>query len=103
MPDNLSLTDESPTLVAQLPPVVLWNLRRYALNHVPVGSFLTAVLANDLREAVCRADETNLLSLRAIVLYVYNCLPDRCHGNLENVRAWLARPPAPPLDAAGRE
>jgi hypothetical protein len=55
------------------------------------GDFLRAVLSNDLREAVGRADNDNLRTLPAIVGYVYNELPGNCHGSPEIVAEWAER------------
>jgi hypothetical protein len=81
---------DDPDLAAQVPPRTLDGLRRYARDHAPVGSFLTAVLSNSL-DAVCLADDENRAALKAIVLYVHHCLPPTCHGNREAVRKWTER------------
>jgi hypothetical protein len=81
---------DDPTLAAQVPPRTLDGLRRYALDHTPVGSFLTAVLSNSL-DAVCLADDENRTALKAIVLYVHHCLPATCHGSREAVRKLTER------------
>lgn len=58
--------------------------------HMP-GSFLTAVLENDLAEAVGRADFQNIEVLPAIVAFVYRNLPSPCWGSKEKVEAWLVK------------
>lgn len=55
------------------------------------GEFLQAVLRNDLREAVGRADAGNLTALPAYVGYLYNEAPSLCHGSPEKVKAWAER------------
>ena len=65
------------------------SLDRYAKDRVPVGGFLTAVLANDLMEAACRADAYNRYTLYEICMYVYNEMPANCHGSREAVRKWI--------------
>lgn len=55
------------------------------------GEFLQAVLRNDLREAVGRADEENLANLPAYIGYLYNESPGPCWGSPEKVAAWAAR------------
>jgi hypothetical protein len=89
-PETKPLPDETPEAAARLPVSILFGLRRYGHCHVPVGGFLTAVLANDLFESVCRADEDNYAALRSIVNYVYNCMPSPCHGSREKVAAWTS-------------
>lgn len=66
------------------------SLDRYAIEHIECGHFLTAVLENDLFEAVGRADSENLEVLPHICAYVYNILPATCHGSKEKVQAYLA-------------
>lgn len=70
---------------------VLESLQRYEDDHIPTGSFLRAVLENDLMEAVARADDDNKISLVAICRYVYNEMPVRCWGSRAKVRAWLEK------------
>lgn len=53
------------------------------------GSFLTAVLQNDLVTALGKADPTNLRALPAIVSYCYNYLPPDSWGSKENHDRWL--------------
>lgn len=78
----------------RVPLPTLQGLQRYAQRHCPVGHFLTAVLSNDLMEAVGRADEGNRAALADICTYVFNYLPIGCWGSPAKVQAWLT-PPAP--------
>lgn len=55
------------------------------------GEFLQAVLRNDLREAVGRADAGNLIALPAYIGYLYNEAPAACWGSPEKVAAWAVR------------
>lgn len=71
------------------PDDVVESLDAYVQCRRPVGSFLRAVLENDLMESVGRADEYNLAALPHIVAYVYNRLPLGCWGSPEKVRDWL--------------
>lgn len=75
------------------------SLDRYAEHGVPTGSFLRAVLCNDLTEAVCRADPENLDCLKEIAQYVYNELPSLCHGSTERVKQWTEMKKAKRLEA----
>ena len=69
-------------------------LYRYVESHIPPGGFLTAVLENDLMEAVGRADHTNIQILKEICQYVHWEMPSTCHGSPEMVAAWLSHAPA---------
>lgn len=64
------------------------------------GDFLSAVIGNDLKEAVTRADDDNLRNLPAFVAYFYNEAPAACWGSPEKQREWLARPEfaGPPVE-----
>ena len=68
------------------------SLDRYANSHIQVGSFLTAVLSNDLMGAFAKADPDSIPALHDIVGYCYNELPGACWGSPERVRAWLTPP-----------
>lgn len=65
------------------------GLDRYINHRIRPGSFLVAVLSNDLFEAVSRADLENQAALADIVKYIYNKLPSGSHGSIERVDAWL--------------
>lgn len=55
------------------------------------GEFLQAVLRNDLKEAVGRADPENLVALPAYIGFLYNEAPGACWGSPEKVQAWAQR------------
>lgn len=74
-----------------IPPHMMKRLRAYIEQGAPTGDFLRAVLTNDLREAVARADDTNILILPAYVRYLYNEADGRCWGSPAKVQAWVAR------------
>jgi hypothetical protein len=61
-----------------IPEDVKDSIDRYVKDGVPLGDFLTAVMANDLMEAFGRADFNNTAFMRDIVAYVYNCTPFLC-------------------------
>lgn len=59
----------------------------YVHEHKPIGGFLTALLANDLREAAAHADAQNSELLATYGMYLGE-LPRACHGSYEAVEAW---------------
>jgi hypothetical protein len=61
----------------------------------PTGSFLRAILENDLREACVRADVVNRYELATIVLWLHHYVTSTAWGSPEKVTAWLADPEAP--------
>jgi hypothetical protein len=66
------------------------SLRGYVEQHIPVGSFLEAVISNDLKQAVQQADDTNIRNIPAFVGYLYNNAPSECWGSKEKYKRWLA-------------
>lgn len=65
------------------------GLVAYLTERRPVGSFLHAVLANDLTQAITRADPISTLGLRETVLFLLNHAPAPAWGSHEQVDAWL--------------
>ena len=64
-------------------------LERYFTHALEPGSFLMAVLTNDLIGAVGRADMWNSRSLADIVKWLVNHAPYGSYGDAELVRDWL--------------
>lgn len=64
-------------------------MTNYLKHKIAPGSFLTAVLCNNLKDAVGRADHINLQYLPNIVSYCYNEIPSEAWGSPEKFDAWL--------------
>lgn len=60
----------------------------YIRTGMRMGDFCTALVQNDLRGAVMRADPENRLRLREIMLWLHNCTPSQCHGSHEKYTTW---------------
>jgi hypothetical protein len=71
-----------------IPGYMHGGLRRWIENGIEPGGFLMAVLENDLKEAVSRADATNVQALPNYIRYLYNYAPRGCWGSPEKVAAW---------------
>lgn len=71
------------------PTVVVGSLKMYRDYGAPPGSFVKAILENNLRKAVGRADCANLEALPHIVAWVYSYMPRDAWGSPEKVKAWL--------------
>jgi hypothetical protein len=71
------------------PVEIVESLLRYWHDRTPTGDFLRAVLANDLTDAVYRADDTNVRCLAGIVRFIYEQLPHESWGSRAKVQAWL--------------
>lgn len=64
-------------------------LERYLNHGIMPGSFMTAILENNLVEACERADMDNSHNLKNIVGYVYHHLPSHSWGSREKVQSYL--------------
>ena len=65
------------------------SLDSYINHRLKQGSFLHAVLCNDLKSACMQADGKNMRNLPAFVNFLYNYAPISCWGSPEKVKAWL--------------
>lgn len=72
-----------------IPDYMIAGLRRYIEYHSGVGHFLTAILENNLKEAVFHADGTNIDLLPNYVRYLHQEAPSQCWGSKERVKDWL--------------
>jgi hypothetical protein len=61
----------------------------YIIHGVPPGSFIRAVLENDLREACRRADEGNRPKLFSFVAFLFNYAPMIVWGSPEAVASHI--------------
>ena len=67
------------------------SLMNYFNNCWEPGSFLMAVLTNDLYLAASRADHINRPELAKIAAWVINEAPVGSYGDRETVQNWLDR------------
>ena len=74
-----------------IPDRMMGGLTRYIEDGIPPGDFLTAVISNDLSEAVGRADEENLRNLPAYIGYLYNKAPSGCWGSMTKMHDWMEK------------
>ena len=74
---------------AEIPAYMQEGLKRYVIERLRPGDFITAVIMNDLRNAVGHADDDNLPLLPLYVRWFYNRAPSRCHGSPAAFVAWL--------------
>ena len=78
----MKLTNEQKEAMGKygIPAEMHGGIVRYFENGIAPGSFLCAVIDNDLREAVARADDTNLYLLRNYMQWFYNHAPSSSWG-----------------------
>ena len=73
-------------------PAHMWDgLHLYITEGIEPGSFLSAVLQNDLRRACEAADDVNRHRLRDYVQFLYCHAPHDCWGSPEKYSAWIKR------------
>lgn len=63
----------------------------YLVHQIQPGSFMLAVLSNDLKEAFSRADETSRAGMFELVKFLYNHAPFSAWGSPDRVQDWLTR------------
>ena len=73
-------------------PAHMWDaVTNYYLHGYAPGSFLTAVLCNDLMGAFSRADDENAAAMQGWVRFLYNYAPSGTFGSPDRFHAWLAK------------
>ena len=72
-----------------IPERMQGGIIRYYENRLPPGDFLTAVINNDLKEAVGRADSENKVLLHAYIMWFYNQAPGGSWGYAGASDKWL--------------
>lgn len=77
-------------LLLNIPPRMVPGINRYVWHGVWPGSFLTAVIQNDLHGAYLTADDENALIVREYVAILHNCFPGRpyCWGSVQAMEDW---------------
>src|SRR4029077_20755909 len=68
-------------------PILVW-FEKGEPHPNSMGSFLRAILSNDMSEAVAHADDGNAKALRNWVLYLRNFAPAGSFGSAEALLAW---------------
>jgi hypothetical protein len=66
------------------------GIERYVEQGILPGHFLRAIISNDLKDAVQRADDDNLFMLAVYVAFFYNKCPMTCWGSKEKMLEWSA-------------
>jgi hypothetical protein len=73
-----------------LPGHMVEGVERYLFDGIPPGGFLTAILCNNLKESVKRADTHNILFLKEWAEFMINDLPGTSQGSEKKVKEWLS-------------
>ena len=72
-----------------IPDRMMEGIKLYIQHGVRPGSFLQAIITNNLKEAVGRADDENRRNLPAHVEYFYNYAPYQCWGSEKIMNDWI--------------
>lgn len=72
-----------------LPEHMQGAAQRYVEQGIPPGGFLEAVICNNLKEAIMRADDINADHLKDFVMFFYNETPGDCWGSREAMIKWI--------------
>lgn len=83
-----SYTPGRPADWSLIPDYMIGGLRRYIENGILPGSFLSALLSNDLRSTFERADDENRRCIENYVRFLYNYAPSECWGSPAKFNAW---------------
>lgn len=75
----------------QLPYGLVDSIQAYVETGRPVGSFLEAVISNDLSESFGRADHNNRHRMFDIVSFIYNEMPAPCWGSKKKYEMWIKK------------
>ena len=73
----------------KIPMETLAVLRRYVVDGLKPGHFLTAVMSNDLFGAVSHAVGDNRDVLADIVTFLHSYCPGACYGSSYHCERWL--------------
>lgn len=74
-----------------IPDYMMEGLALYIEKGIEPGGFLSAVICNNLSEAVGRADDTNIRNIPAYCSYLYNEAPSDCWGSPEAMAEYMKR------------
>lgn len=66
------------------------GIEHWIAEGIVPGSFLRAVLSNNLKETYMCADHINEQYIRNYVSYLYQYAPSECWGSIEKMRLWAS-------------
>jgi len=74
---------------SKIPELTMSGITNFIHKGIMPGSFLGAVLENNLKQTYGNADENNLVAIPSIVQYLYNSCPGIAWGSAREVREWI--------------
>lgn len=88
-PDPVARDYAARLNASRIPAHLHDGLIRYLAQRIEPGSFLLAVLQNNLFESVRVADPVSLAALPDLLAFLYHDTPGTCWGSVARVRVWL--------------
>lgn len=76
-------------LADKVPEHLREGLARYVIRGILPGSFLQAVITNDLRMSIRCGDEDSIAGIGAVVTFLWNSTPAQCFGDRNKMNNWL--------------
>jgi hypothetical protein len=73
---------------SKLPERLRAGMKRYLELGIQPGHFLTAIIENDFKEAVLRADSDMIHRLAEIIIWFYEWVPMEAYGSKEKRLLW---------------
>ena len=92
MAEDLTGGNHSSSEYDEIPEHILEAIKRYVVQGIRPGHFLSAVICNNLKGACCHADSNSQRNLCLIVRYFYNMVPGCCWGSEARFEAWTSLP-----------
>lgn len=89
--DRVSGAEWGAGLAKWVPAHMRAGIARYVIFGTLPGSFLRAVLENDLMEAGRKGDDENRRRLFDYVMFLVNYAPGGCYGSPEAMQAWARK------------
>ncbi len=85
--------DFRKNLADTVPEHLREGLARYVIHGIIPGSFLQAVIGNDLHGAIRLGDDDSLAGIKSILSFLWNSTPAQCFGDRVRLVQWrgLAR------------
>lgn len=72
-----------------IPERMRFGMTAYVNQGLVPGHFLTAIICNDLKETVARADYENETLISLYVRWFYNVAPAPCWGSPAKMQTWI--------------
>jgi hypothetical protein len=74
----------------QIPERMHEGMLRWIEDGIKPGSFLSAIIENDLYNAFHLADDENSFRISSYLSFFYMCAPGGCWRTMERVKEWEA-------------